>query len=160
MKREPSGSLFCFRATGFSLPELIAVLIIVGVLAAVAMPRLSTSSFDEVRFYDETSAALRFAQATAMATQRTVCVTFTATQLVLRYAPTYGVTTCLPADGLASPGGRGGTPYTVIAQGSAGYAPTPANFTFDRVGRPSAAQTITLNGGRQIIVEAETGYVR
>lgn len=142
------------------MTELVAVILIAGVIAIVALPRFSTSGFDEVRFYDETAAALRYAQATAVTTQRTVCVTFTATQLTLTYAPAYGATTCLSTDGLAPPGGRGGTPYTATAQGAAGYSPTPANFTFDRVGRPSAAQTISLNGGRQIIVEAETGYVR
>ena len=156
-RKEPPGSFFYCR--GFTIMELVAVILIAGVIAVVALSRFSTSAFDEVRFYDETSAALRYAQATAVATQRTVCVTFTATQLTLHYAPIYGDTTCLPANGLAPPGGLGGAPYTVTAQGSAGYAlPLPADFTFDRVGRPSAPQTINLNG-RQILVEAETGYV-
>ena len=33
----------------------------------------------------------------------------------------------------------------------------PAAFAFDRIGRPSAAQSIDL-GGRTIVVEDETGY--
>jgi len=39
------------------------------------------------------------------------------------------------------------------------------NFTFDGLGRPSAPQTITLTStiagdpARQVVVEAETGYV-
>jgi len=132
----------------------VAVIIIVGIIAVVAVPRLSTSGFDEVRFYDETSAALRYAQATAVTTQRMVCVTSTGTQVSLTYASAYGAVACDTA--LAPPGG-GGAPYTVTAQGSAG---SPAfSFTFDRAGRPSAPQTINLNGGRQILVEAETGYV-
>ena len=127
---------------------------IAAVIAVVALPRLSTSAFDEVKFYDETSAALRYAQATAVAIQRTVCVTSTGTQVTLTYASAYGAGAC--NTNLAPPGG-GGSPYTVTAQGSAG---SPAfSFSFDRVGRPSAAQTINLNGGRQILVEAETGYV-
>ena len=137
------------------MTELVAVILIAGIIAVVALPRFSTSAFDEVRFYDETSAALRYAQATAVAHQRTVCVTSTGTQVTLTYASAYSAAAC--DSNLAPPGG-GGAPYTVSAQGGAG---SPAfSFTFDRVGRPSAAQTITLNGGRQILVEAETGYVR
>lgn len=127
----------------------------------MALPRFSASgySYDELRFYEQTLAALRHAQNTAVTTQRTVCAVFTGTTLVLRYAPAYGTTTCLSADGVTPPGG-GGTPYTVTAQGNAGYSPTPSDFTYDRAGRPSAGQTISLVGGRQIVIEAETGYAR
>lgn len=141
------------------MPELVAVIIIAGILAAVAIPRFSATSYgyDELRLYDQTLAALRFAQHTAVATQRTVCATFSGgTQLVLTYDPNYGTAACAP--GVTPPGG-GTAPYTVAAQGGASYT-AALSFTYDRAGRPSIGQTITLNGGRQIVIEAETGYVR
>jgi len=131
----------------------------------VAVPRFTSYSQDEVRFYNQTLAALRHAQNTAVSTQRTVCVVFTSTTLVLTYAPTYGAITCLGTDGVTPPGG-GSAPYTVTAQAAAGYSPTPSNFNYNRVGRPvdntgaDLGQTINLNGGRQIVVEPVTGYAR
>ena len=158
MKKEPRGSFFYSRA-GFTMPELVAVLIIVGILAAVAVPRFSatTYGFDELKFHEQTLAALRYAQHTAVATQRTVCATFTGgTQLKLTYAPAYGVTAC-SAD-LTPPGGSA-PPYTVTAPSGLTYTGA-TDFTYDRTGRPSAGQTISMSGGRQVVIEAETGYVR
>lgn len=137
--------------------ELVTVIIIAGVLAAVAIPRFSRSMFDDAQLYDETLAALHYAQRTAMAYQRTVCVTFTGgNQLSLTYASAYGSATCNTA--LVPPGGNSAT-YVVNAPGSATYT-AAANLKFDLVGRPSAGQTITLSSGRTIVVETETGYAR
>ena len=134
-KKEPTGSFFCLGERGFTVPELVAVLLIVGVLAAVAVPRFSTISYgqDELRFYEQTLAALRHAQNTAVTTQRTVCAVFTG---------------------------------TVTAQGNAGYSSTPSNFNYDRSGRPvdnggaALGQTIAFIGGKQIVIEVDTGYAR
>jgi MSHA pilin protein MshC len=139
------------------LPELLAILIIAGVLAAVAVPRLTRSGFDEARLHGETVAALRYAQRTAIAYQRIICATFTGTQLTLTYASAYGSSTC--DTNLAPPGGTGPSGlYQVTAAGGASYS-AALSFTFDRVGKPSPGQTITLSDGRTITVEAETGYV-
>lgn len=136
---------------------MIAVLIIVAIIAAVAVPRFTSSGIDEARFHQEMLSALRYAQSTAVAFQRTVCATFGGNNVALTYASTYGSSTC--DTNLQAPGG-GSAPYTVTAQGSAGFSAAPTNFTYDRVGRPSTGQTISLNDGRQIVVESESGYVR
>jgi len=129
------------------------------VLSVVALPRLSSvaPAYDDLRFFDETVAALRFARSSATAMQRTVCVTFNPNhkQLSLTYDSAYVPAGCGPT--LAPPGGSGAA-YVVNAQGASVYS-GEASFNFDRVGRPSAAQTIAV-GSRQIIVESETGYVR
>lgn len=159
-KKEPRGSFFVCgqpESAGFTTTELVTVIVIVGVLAAVAIPRFSRSPSDEWRLFEETLAALRYAQRTALAYQRTVCVNFpSSTVLTLTYDPAYGGSSC--SANLPAPGGTGGAAtYTVTATGSAAYA-GHASFTFDRQGRPSAGQTITI-GSRQIRVETETGYV-
>jgi MSHA pilin protein MshC len=153
---EPRGSFFHSReGDGFTLMELVAILIIVGILAVVAIPRLTRGAFDDAKLYDESLAALRYAQRAAIAYQRTVCITFSgSTQLSLTYASGYGSPTC--NTNLVAPGGNTAT-YVVTAAGSATYTATP-NFSFDPIGRPSAGQAITLSSGKTITVEADTGY--
>lgn len=150
------------------MAELIAVLIIAGVLAAVAVPRMTSTSasFDEVRLYDQTLAALRYAQKTAVTQQRTVCATFTATQLTLAYRSAYGPGAGVCDTNLNPPAGGPGGQYTVVAQGSAVYS-AATSFNYDRVGRPNillvpiaAPIVISINGDPRITIEPETGYVR
>jgi MSHA pilin protein MshC len=145
--------------------ELVMTMVIVGILAVVALPRLTRTAFDEARLYQETLAALRYAQRTALAHQRTVCATFSGTptkQLTLTYASSCVYpSACTVSDcnaNLPAPAGVSTGAYTVAAAGSASYT-TASSFAFDRVGRPSAAQTIVLSDGRTIAVEPETGYV-
>ena len=139
---------------------MVAVIIIIGILSVVALPRFSSSgaAFDEVKLYDQTISALRHGQRTAIAYQRTVCAGFTSTQMTMTYASAYGgaCNTSLPP-----PGGTGGNAqYTVTAQGQASYSGAPFSVSFDRIGRPSGAATVSLAGGRTIQIEPETGYVR
>lgn len=142
-------------AAGFTLIELVMVLVIAAIIAVVAVPKLLSSTFDEARLYDDTLAALRYAQRTAVAYQRTVCATFGSNTLALTYDPAYGGTSC--SSDLPPPAGQSSS-YQVTGSRSASYT-SAASFNFDRLGKPSAGQTITVSGGRTITVEAETGYV-
>jgi MSHA pilin protein MshC len=141
---------------GFTITELVMVILIAGILAAVAIPRLLTSTFDDARLYDDTLAALRYAHRTAVAYQRTVCATFGSNTLALTYDPTYGGTSC--SSSLPPPAGQASS-YLVTGSGSASYT-AAASFSFDRLGNPTVGQTIALSSGQTITVEAETGYVR
>lgn len=157
IRKEPNGSFFYFsRRAGFTLPELIAVIVIMSILAFVALPRLWGSTFDQERLYDETLAALRYAQRSAVTYQRTVCVNFpSATQLTLSYSSAYSPPSCDTA--LRPP--TGASQYEVNAPGSTSYS-SPAGFSFNLLGVPSGgAHTITITGGKSIIVEADSGYV-
>ena len=157
-ERSLRAPFFYLRAAfGFTLTELVAVILIAAVLAAVAIPRLTRGAFDDSQLYDQTLAALHYAQRTAMAYQRTVCVNFVGNnQLTLRYASAYGSLTC--DTNLTTPAGTTST-YVVTAPASATYT-AHIDFTFDLVGRPSTGQTISLSSGKTITVEAETGYAR
>lgn len=146
--------------SGFSLVELITVLVIIGVLAAFVGPRLMDKQvFDERGFFDGTQAILRYAQKTAIAKRRMVCVVFGGNSVTLRFASTPGAAAC--DTDLPGPAGEV-APYQVQASSANIYfSPVPTNFSFDALGRPSSGPiTISINGiPRNITVEAETGYV-
>lgn len=138
---------------GFTLVELIAVMMIVGVLAVVAVPRFfGSGGFDSRSFYDQTIATLRYAQKAAIAQHRFVCVAFTANSITL----TQGTTNACGGT-LASPAGTAA--YVINAPNGVTLA-GGANFNFNSVGQPSAGQSITVSGyAVPITVEAVTGYV-
>lgn len=76
------------RQTGFTLVELILVIVVMGVLAGVAIPRLtSRQSLDEVSAQDELKAMLRHARKVATTQQRDVCVRRAGTQVLAMYVP-------------------------------------------------------------------------
>ena len=147
------------KSHGFTMVELITVIVILGILAAIAMPRFfDRNTFDSRGFYDQVVASLRYAQKVAVAEHRNVCVVFTSNSVALTQVA--GGSACpgtAPGNNLANP--ANGTPYRVSSSNASlsGYG----NFSFNALGQPSAAQTITVSGyaATPIRVEAETGYV-
>lgn len=140
---------------GFTLLELILVMAIAGILAAVAVPRMvGNNSFDTRGFTDQLAATVRFAQKLAIAQHRDVFVALTANTATLCYD-----SACA---GLA-PGPGGETPYTVTAPNGVTIASPVAALRFDAGGRPNIAAPlqITVNGAGaySVRVERETGYV-
>lgn len=137
--------------------ELIVVMLVLAVLAAVAVPRfLGGSAYHDLGFAEETRGILRYAQRAALAMQRTVCVAFTARTVTLTYAAGYGSAVC--DTGMPGPSGEAG-PYQIAGRGSASFSPLPAAFSYDLQGRPSLGQAIAVSGGAIIRVEPDTGYV-
>lgn len=139
---------------GFTLIELIMVLVLLGVLAVFAGPRLlNIGDFNALGFHDQTLGLLRYAQKAAIAQRRTVCVAFTQTSLSLTVASAAASTNCDTA--LTGPQGTA----TVIARSGIQYAAVPTGFQFDGLGQPSVAQTIQVaTFSKTITVEAQTGY--
>ncbi|GHU32706.1 hypothetical protein AGMMS50256_23270 [Betaproteobacteria bacterium] len=145
---------------GFTLVELVVTLIVLGILAAFVAPRLmARTDFDARGFYDVTAATLRYAQKSAVAQRRTVCVSFAGNSSVtLTIATAFGDTTCDTP--LAGPDGV--APYTLSAPPDVGLTPLPASFSFLPSGQASADQAIGVTGlpGKIIKVWAATGYVQ
>ncbi len=151
---------------GFTLVELVVVIIVVAILAAIAIPRLNTHTFDTVGYYQEVLSSVRYAQKEAVAKRRVVCVTLGASSVTIRFANAAGSSVC--NTDLVSP--RGVSPFTVTAASGVALSSAPAtgSFFFDALGRPfdvagtsSPQRTISITGDgtQSFVVETETGYV-
>lgn len=126
---------------GFTLVELITVMVIVGILAVSVLPRFFTvSDFENRGTADQVKSMLRFAQKTAIAQHAAVSVT-------LAQGASSDCTTTLVGGSL-----------TCTVQSALTGAGT---YTFNALGQltaPAAPVTLTI-GTVNITVEAETGYV-
>jgi len=146
------------RGRGFTLPELVMTIVIVGILAVVTAPRfVSWKGFASRGFYDEAQAVVRYAQKTAIAWRRTIVVCVSATDI-----SAISNNDCAAPVALTHP--LTGAPLKSTAPAGVTLSPV-GNFSFNGLGSPSAQVTITLTStitddpARQIVVASETGYV-
>ncbi len=157
---------------GFTMVELVTVIVIAGVIGAAVAPRFFTrNTFDDRGFIDVTLAALHYAQKAAIAQRREVCVAFAADTVTLTIEanlpalPTPPTPPgCAPPRGCAGnplTGPDGVAPYVVRARGQSVYAPIPANFSFMPLGCATVGQQIQVAGSGEVItIDAATGYAR
>jgi len=158
----------CSRALGFTLIELVVVLLMVAILAVVAIPKLT--NLDALRQraeYDKVFSAIEYARKAAIAKRRYACVSLSASQVSLTidanppeatatpFGGTCPFTTALP---LPSPDSNcAGSNQTCVKTST--ITSTSNMFQFDARGRASATVVVTVSGYPSFTVEAETGYV-
>jgi MSHA pilin protein MshC len=166
------------RSGGFTMIELITVMIIAGILAATAMPKFfSNSVFDSRGFHDSAMATLRYAQKTAIAQRRFVCVAFGANpaSVTLTYDTTAPSAAHLAANCSSGnsplPDASGQLPKTsspcsisnpcTVYSSNVSFTSPPTNFSFDALGNMSSSTSlgVQISGASLITVEAGTGYV-
>jgi MSHA pilin protein MshC len=143
-----------FATKGFTLVELVVILLIMSVLAFAAIPRLTdTRGFDARGFHDELISAVRYGQKVAVASGCEVEVQLSASGYALVYAgecsgPVQHPATRSPLTGTAPSG-------VPIAGNS---------FRFDGRGALVGGldRSVSVGGGenlRSFVVIADTGYV-
>jgi len=161
---------------GFTLIELIMVIVMLGILAVFAAPRMFNSGDFYARgFHDETLALLRYAQKTAIAQRRMVCVAFTSgppASAILSIASLAGPSPCDTA--LIGPnknctdGTPTGSKGCITAKPGILYSTGPASLNFDGLGQPVNSAGVPLtsiapiqvsSAAKSITVEVATGYV-
>jgi MSHA pilin protein MshC len=154
-------------AQGFTLVELVTVMILIGILAVVALPRLdSARDFRATSFRDRVAASLRFAQKSAVAKRRMVCATVAADglSLSLAAAAAFGAGACANA----LPGADGANPAAVSPAANVTLHAVPAGtlyfqasgaVTTDVAGTNPATIVLTVTGQAPITVTGATGDV-
>jgi MSHA pilin protein MshC len=153
------------RAAGFTMVELVVVMILIGVLAAIGIPRLmGDKNMEGAVFGDQVVSGLRRAQKIATGHRRVVCASVGPKAVIVRlndcgsaglavtgltdddYATTDSVLTIKPTTLYFQPDGR-------ITTDAAGTAATTA--AIDITGNVNGQNTTF----RTIHVEGTTGYV-
>lgn len=133
--------------SGFSLIELVVVMLVAAILVAVAVPSMNDPEIRASWYYEQVKAGVRYAQRQAVAQRRSIFVVVEAEQVRLCY------------DALC------GTPLPRITDGQSYVLPvpgdmelTPATVSFNGLGQPDGAGTLNI-GGQVITITPETGYV-
>jgi MSHA pilin protein MshC len=149
---------------GFTLVELITVMTLIGIMAAVALPKLSNvMSAQSPGYRDQMMATINYARKIAVGQRRHVCVSIAASTV-----------TVTSDHGLPVNHTNGTCPSTLALSSGTNVVTAPSNVTaspavsldFDAQGRPvtgaPATITITDTSSSQtstLTIEAESGYV-
>ena len=142
---------------GFTIAELVIVMVIVGVLSAVAVPRL----FDQNEFAarggrDFLASGLRYAQKSAIALRRNVCVGVAGSTVSATIAAAPGSDQpCAAGAALLHPANNLSYADPANALPGGATVSAPASVVFDGLGRPLAAPAAPLAATLTIAV---TGY--
>jgi len=153
------------RSAGFTMVELVVVMIIIGALAAIGIPRLVGDKTNEAAvFGDQVVSGLRRAQKVAAGHRRPVCAAVTAKAVVLR------VNACgnngIALDGVADDA-YATTDSVVTATTVTLFFQPDGRITADAAGATAVSSLIDITGVvdgqpktfRSIKVEGTTGYV-
>jgi MSHA pilin protein MshC len=150
------------RSAGFTMVELIVVMVLVGILAAIGVPRLmGENGVAAAAFGDEVVSALRTAQKSAVAKRRLVCASVGGSAATLRIAAQAGAAGCdtdLDTSSFTTTAGG------VAASTHALFFQPNGTITSDAAGTQQVRGNVAiqLNGRtvRSIAFEGSTGHVQ
>ncbi|MRV71486.1 prepilin-type N-terminal cleavage/methylation domain-containing protein [Duganella sp. FT92W] len=149
-----------WRDHGYTMVELIVVMVVLGIISAIAIPRLMGNDMAGPAFRAEVVSALRYAQKTAVSHRRLVCATVTSGAVTLSIASASGAAACntplsLP-DGSDSYSSKDSA---VTATATTLYFQPAGTITSDGAGTATTAGSIAITGLTSIAIQGATGYV-
>lgn len=146
----PSGLPHNVDDRGFTLIEVISVLVLLGILAAVMVNRSLDNSADAIGEAEVVKGHLRFAQMKAMNSDTSWGIAFAGSSYTLQQK---GLTSAVPLPGQNS------ATYT-LAKGTVSATRNP--IVFNQWGDPGAIITVTVNVGansQAFTVAQNTGFI-
>lgn len=152
-------------ARGFTMVELIAVLLLVGVLAVVALPRFDGAlALRSAGWHDQVRAGLLQARALAQGHRRLVCVTLATGEVRLALASANPASSCNTT--LTGPDGdarwafdTNGITLTLSPAGTLYFQPD-GRITSDGAGTSPVNASVSLAGEAALQITGETGHVQ
>ena len=134
---------------GFTFLEIIAIIVIIGIIVAIAVSRTSSTDTYIIRGeLDKVTSHLRYAQGRAIRTDSTWGISFAS-------GSTYWLFQNVNTNKIIFAGEN----QNQITLSKLSITAAPLDITFDRFGSPGAADiTITTSGGN-ITITANTGFI-
>lgn len=143
------------RLKGFSIIELVVVILLIGILAAYAFPNLNLDGFRAQGFEQQATAAIRYGQKQAIATGCNIDVSISLADCTVQYGAPVETGCAAATTSFFNPA----TTLNNFCNNSMpdSGAVLPASVQFDRIGRPSGSLSINF-GTATITIEPETGF--
>lgn len=159
---------------GFTLVELIATMVIVGVLAITISASFSRNVYDAKLVTDRIRSTISYAQKLAVSSRRVVTVNIASTTVTVDLCQQSISATSAACPALSSsitlPTGFTSVPMPTASVRLGTNPGTITSFKFDPQGRPDLSATLAVNIGDMngatfvtrgtVSVELETGYAR
>jgi MSHA pilin protein MshC len=150
---------FFADSSGFTLVELVTVILLIGILSAVALPRFfDATAFNSRGFLDEVAGAVRYAQKLAVASGCDVQLSIdNATNAYALHQRVDSCTSGTFTRAVLKPAGSGA--FAGAAPSGTILLSTSPSIIFDALGRATSGGATVTVGDRSFTVAGESGYV-